>query len=56
MNTPIEVEGVLAQIADGLPRTPDVEGYRRLLTRAANHLLVLVCPRQSLPMMRHVTS
>jgi hypothetical protein len=39
MNTPSEVRGVLAQIADGLPRTPDAEGYRRLLTRAANHLL-----------------
>jgi hypothetical protein len=33
MNTPSEV-GVLAQIADGLPRTPDAEGYRWLLTRA----------------------
>jgi hypothetical protein len=32
MNTPGEVGGVLAQIADGLPRTPDAEGYRWLLT------------------------
>jgi hypothetical protein len=39
MNTPSEVGGVLARIADGLPRTPDAEGYLRLLTRAANHLL-----------------
>jgi hypothetical protein len=39
MNTPSEVGGVLAQIADGLPRTPDAEDYQRLLTRAANHLL-----------------
>jgi hypothetical protein len=39
MNTPSEVGGVLAQIADDLPRTPDAEGYQRLLTRAANHLL-----------------
>src|SRR5688572_26675268 len=38
MNTPSEVGGVLAQITDGLPGTPDAEGYRRLLTRAANHL------------------
>jgi hypothetical protein len=33
MNTLSEVGGVLARIADGLPRTPDAEGYRRLLTR-----------------------
>jgi hypothetical protein len=32
MNTPSEVGGVLARIADGLPRTPDAEGYRRLFT------------------------
>jgi hypothetical protein len=43
MNTPSEVGGMLAQIADG-PRTPDAEGYRRLLTRAANHLLALAHP------------
>jgi hypothetical protein len=36
MNTPSEVGGVLARIADGLPRTPDAEGYRRLFTQAAN--------------------
>jgi hypothetical protein len=41
MNTPSEVGGVLARIADSLPRTLDVEGYRRLLTQAANHLLPL---------------
>jgi hypothetical protein len=41
MNTPSEVGGVLAQIADGLPRTSDAEGYRRLLTRAANHLMLI---------------
>src|SRR5699024_4325677 len=41
MNTPSEVGGVLARIADGLPRTPDAEGYRRLFTQAANHLLPL---------------
>jgi hypothetical protein len=35
MNTPSEVGGVLARIADGLPRTPDADGYRRLFTRAA---------------------
>jgi hypothetical protein len=28
MNTPSEVGGVLDRIADGLPRTPDAEGYR----------------------------
>jgi hypothetical protein len=28
MNTPSEVGGVLARIADGLPRTPDAEGYQ----------------------------
>jgi hypothetical protein len=31
-NTPSEVGGVLARIADGLPRTPDAEGYWRLFT------------------------
>jgi hypothetical protein len=48
MNTPSEVGGVLARIADGLPRTPDTEGYRRLLTRAANHLLPLTHPPSDL--------
>jgi hypothetical protein len=48
MNTPSEVGGVLARIADGLPRTPDAEGYRWLLTRAANHLLPLAHPPSDL--------
>jgi hypothetical protein len=48
MNTPSEVGGVLAQIADGLPQTPDAKGYRRLLTRAANHLLPLAHPPSDL--------
>jgi hypothetical protein len=48
MNTPSEVGGVLARIADGLPRTPDAEGYRWLLTRAANHLLPLSHPPSDL--------
>ena len=48
MNTPSEVGGVLAQIADGLPQTPDAEGYRRLLTQAANHLLPLAHPASDL--------
>jgi hypothetical protein len=48
MNTLSEVGGVLAQIADGLPRTPDAEGYRRLLTRTANHLLPLAHPPSDL--------
>jgi hypothetical protein len=38
----------LARIADGLPRTLDAEGYRRLLTRAANHLLPLAHPPSDL--------
>jgi hypothetical protein len=45
MNTPSEVGGVLARIADGLPRTSDAEGYRRLLTQATNHLLPLTHPQ-----------
>jgi hypothetical protein len=48
MNTPSEVGRVLAQIADGLPRIPDAEGYRRLLTRAANHLLPIAHPPNDL--------
>jgi hypothetical protein len=48
MNTPSEVGGVLARIANGLPRTPDAEGYRRLLTRPANHLLPLAHPPSDL--------
>jgi hypothetical protein len=48
MNTPSELGGVLARIADGLPRTPDAEGYQRLLTRAANHLLPLAHPPSDL--------
>jgi hypothetical protein len=43
-----EVGGVLAQIADGLPRTPDAEGYQRLLTQVANHLLPLAHPANDL--------
>jgi hypothetical protein len=39
---------VLTRIADGLPRTPDIEGYQRLLTRAANHLLPLAHPPSDL--------
>jgi hypothetical protein len=39
---------VLARIADGLPRTPDVEGYQWLLTRAANHLLPIAHPPSDL--------
>jgi hypothetical protein len=38
----------LARIADGLPRTPDAEGYWRLLTQAANHLLPLTHPPSDL--------
>jgi hypothetical protein len=48
LNTPSEVGGVLAQIANSLPRTPDVEGYRRLLTQVANHLLPLAHPMNDL--------
>jgi hypothetical protein len=48
LNTPSEVGGVLAQIANDLPRTPDVEGYRRVLTQAANHLLPLAHPPNDL--------
>jgi hypothetical protein len=48
MNTSSEVGGVLAQIVDGLSRTPDAEGYRRLLTRAANHLLPIAHPPSDL--------
>jgi hypothetical protein len=48
MNTPSEVGGVLARIDDGLPRTPDAEGYRWLFTRAANHLLPLAHPPSDL--------
>jgi hypothetical protein len=48
MNTPSEVGGVLARIADGIPRTPDAEGYRRLFTQAANHLLPLAHPPNDL--------
>jgi hypothetical protein len=38
----------MAQIADGLPRTLDAEGYRWLLTQAANHLLPLAHPPNDL--------
>src|SRR5688500_9655496 len=48
MSTPSAVGGVLARIADGHPRTPDTEGYRRLFTRAANHLLPLAHPLSDL--------
>jgi hypothetical protein len=48
MNTPSKVGGVLARIADGLPRTPDDEGYQRLFTQAANHLLPLAHPPNDL--------
>jgi hypothetical protein len=48
MNTPSEVGGVLARIANGLPRTPDAEGYRLLFTQATNHLLPLAHPPNDL--------
>jgi hypothetical protein len=48
MNMPSEVGGVLARIVDGLPRTPDTEGYQRLFTQAANHLLPLAHPPNDL--------
>jgi hypothetical protein len=48
MNTPSEVGGVLARIADGLPQTPNAEGYQRLFTQAANHLLPLAHPPNDL--------
>jgi hypothetical protein len=48
MNTPSEVGGVLARIADGLPRTLDAKGYWWLFTRAANHLLPLAHPSSDL--------
>jgi hypothetical protein len=48
MNTPSEVGGVLAQIVDSLPQTPDVEGYWLLLNRAANHLLPIAHPPSDL--------
>jgi hypothetical protein len=48
LNTLSEVRGVLAQIADDLTRTPDAEGYQRLLTQAANHLLPLAHPANDL--------
>lgn len=44
MHTPSEVDGVLAQIANNLPRTPNVEGYQQILTQAANHLLPTAHP------------
>jgi hypothetical protein len=48
MNTPSEVGGVLAQIADGLPQTQDAEGYRWLLTQTVNHLLSIAHPPSDL--------
>jgi hypothetical protein len=44
LNMSCEVGGVLVQIANGLPRTPDAEGYQQVLTQAANHLLPLAHP------------
>lgn len=49
--TPSEVGGVLAQIANGLPRTPDTEGYQQIITQAANYLLP---PTHLEPDMRYV--
>jgi hypothetical protein len=48
MNMLSEVGGVLDQIVDGLPQTPDTDGYRRLLTRAVNHLLPIAHPPSDL--------
>jgi hypothetical protein len=48
MNTTSEVRGVLAQIADDLSQTLDAEGYWRLLTQAANHLLPIAHPTNDL--------
>jgi hypothetical protein len=48
LSTSSEVGRVLAQIANGLPRTPKVEGYRRVLTQAGNHFLPLAHPPNDL--------
>ena len=42
------IEGVLAQVANGLPRTLDAKGYRQVLTQAKNHLLPLTHPPNNL--------
>jgi hypothetical protein len=47
MQTPSEVGGMLAPIANGVPRTPDTEGYQEILTRAANHHLPPAHPEEA---------
>lgn len=32
LQSPSQVGGVLARITNDLPRTPDIEGYRQILT------------------------
>jgi hypothetical protein len=48
LNTLSEVRGVLAQIANNLPHTPNAEAYRQILTQATNHLLALAHPPNDL--------
>jgi hypothetical protein len=48
MKTPSKVRGVLTQIVNGIPRTPDAEGYQQVLTQVANHLLPLAHPPNDL--------
>jgi hypothetical protein len=45
-----QVGSVLARITNDLPHTPDIEGYRQILTWAANHLLPPAHPEND---MRH---
>lgn len=48
IQTPSQVEGALARLASELPPTPKGEGYKKILTRAANHLLSLAHPEEDL--------
>jgi hypothetical protein len=44
MQTLSQVGGMLARITNDLLRTPDVEGYRQILTWVTNHLIPLAHP------------
>lgn len=48
MQTLGQVGGELARLANELPQTPEVEGYKQIITQTTTHLLPLAHPERDL--------
>jgi hypothetical protein len=55
MHTPSQVEGVLDQIANDLPNSPDEEAYWQILNHVVNHLLPSVHQERDMRYRQHTT-